>query len=120
MLIGHGGNIYDLARRLGCAPAEIVDMSSNVNPLGPPPGLQAYLRDNLHVITALPEVDSNSLVRSFAERYDIDSKLVLAGNGSTQFIYSIPQALESKRALILGPTYADYADACRMHHIDFE
>jgi len=31
---GHGGNIYDLARRLGCEPFEIIDMSSNVKPLG--------------------------------------------------------------------------------------
>ncbi len=120
MIRGHGGNIYDIARRLGCAPSEIVDMSSNVNPLGPPPGLETYLKENLNVITALPEADSNLLVHSFAERYGVDSEFVLAGNGSTQFIYSIPQSLATKRALILGPTYADYADACSMHNIDFE
>jgi threonine-phosphate decarboxylase len=28
--------------------------------------------------------------------------------------------LGPKRALILGPTYADYADACSMHNIHFE
>jgi hypothetical protein len=32
MLIGHGGNIYALAQRLECAPSDIIDMSSNVNP----------------------------------------------------------------------------------------
>ena len=53
MINGHGGNIYDIARRLGCAPSEIVDMSSNVNPLGLPPGLTAYLKENLNVITVL-------------------------------------------------------------------
>jgi threonine-phosphate decarboxylase len=46
--------------------------------------------------------------------------MVLAGNGSTQFIYSIPLALGTKSALIIGPTYADYADACSMHKIHFE
>ena len=120
MLNGHGGNIYDVARRLGCAPSEIIDMSSNVNPLGPPPGLVKYLKENLNVITALPEVDSNLLVRSFADRYGVDPATVLAGNGSTQFIYSIPLALKTKKAMILGPTYADYADACRMHASRFE
>ena len=120
MIDGHGGNIYDMARRLGCAPSDIVDMSSNVNPLGPPPGLKDCLIENLNVITALPEVDSNLLVRCFAERYGVDYESVLAGNGSTQFIYSIPKGLATKRALILGPTYADYADACRMYDIDFE
>ena len=120
MLNGHGGNIYDVAHRLGCAPADIIDMSSNVNPLGPPPGLETFLKGNLNVITALPDVDSNLLVHSFAERYGVDPALVLAGNGSTQFIYSIPRSLGIKRALILGPTYADYADACSMYHIHFE
>lgn len=120
MLTGHGGNIYDIAHRLGCASSEIIDMSSNVNPLGPPPGLVDFLKENLNVITALPEVDSNLLVHSFANRYGVDPATVLAGNGSTQFIYSIPLALGTKRALILGPTYADYADACIMHNIHFE
>ena len=120
MLNGHGGNIYDIAHRLGCAPSEIIDMSSNVNPLGPPPGLVNFLKENLNVITALPEVDSNLVVLSFADRYGVDPATVLAGNGSTQFIYSIPLALKTKRALILAPTYADYADACSMHNIPFE
>lgn len=120
MIIGHGGNIYDIANRLGCEPSEIIDMSSNVNPLGPPPGLVAFLQENLNVITALPEVDSKLLVHSFAGRYGVDPACVLAGNGSTQFIYSIPLALETQSALILGPTYADYADACSMHNIQFQ
>jgi threonine-phosphate decarboxylase len=120
MLNGHGGNIYDIAHRLGCLPSDIIDMSSNVNPLGPPPGLLEFLKDNLTIITALPEVDSNLLVSSFANRYGIDPATVLAGNGSTQFIYAIPPALGTKRALILGPTYADYADACRLHNIHFD
>ncbi len=120
MLNGHGGNIYDIAHRLGCAPSEIIDMSSNVNPLGPPPGLVNFLKENLNAITALPEVDSNLLVLSFADRYCVDPATVLAGNGSTQFIYTIPLALATKRALIIGPTYADYADACRMHNIPCE
>ena len=33
MIQGHGGNIFDLARQLGCAPEEIIDMSSNVKGL---------------------------------------------------------------------------------------
>jgi len=78
MLNGHGGNIYDIAHRLGCIPSEIIDMSSNVNPLGPPPGLVNFLKQNLNVITALPEVDSSLLVLSFANRCGVDPATVLA------------------------------------------
>lgn len=119
MIDGHGGNIYKLAARLGCTPDEIIDMSSNVNPLGTMPGLVTFLKDNIQAIGRLPEADSGTSVNAFAVRYDLDPDLVLAGNGTTQFIYSIPQALNTKKALILGPTYADYADACKMHNAGY-
>ncbi len=119
MINGHGGNIYDLAKKTGCLPSEIIDMSSNVNPVGPVPGLMTFLKKNILSITALPEVDSKKAVDAFAVRYDVDPRLVLSANGTTQFIYSMPKALETKKALIFGPTYADYADACIMHDVDF-
>ncbi len=119
MIDGHGGNIYKLAARLACAPDEIIDMSSNVNPLGTMPGLVTFLKDNIKAIGKLPEADSITSVNAFAVRYDLDPDLVLAGNGTTQFIYSIPQSLNTKKALILGPTYADYADACKMHNAGY-
>ena len=120
MLNGHGGNIYALAQRLECAPSDIIDMSSNVNPLDPLPGLVEYIVDNISAITALPQVDAKSAAQSFAARYSINPEHVIAGNGTTQFIYAIPQVLETKRALILGPTYADYADACSMHNVRYD
>ena len=96
MIKGHGGNIFEVAQRLGCAPTDIYDMSSNVNPLGPPPGLVTSLIENIHTINALPEVDAGKAVRAFADRYDVDPDLVLAGNGTTQFIYSIPRYFKPK------------------------
>ncbi len=117
MLGGHGGNIYEMARRLGCAPSEVIDMSSNINPLGPPPGLVNYLEKNIDTITNLPEVDSKEITKIFAERFDLNPECILAGNGTTQFIFLTPRVLETKGALVLGPTYADYADACRMHNV---
>lgn len=120
MLNGHGGNIYELAQRLECAPSDIIDMSSNVNPLAPLPGLVKFIIKNIHSISALPEVDAKSAAQAFAARYNINPEHVIAGNGTTQFIYAIPQVLGTKRALILGPTYADYADACRMHNVQYD
>ena len=120
MLNGHGGNIYETARRLGCNPADISDMSTNVNPLGPPPGLMPYLKDHLEAATVLPEVDSRNTAACFADFLQIDPRRILAGNGSTQFIYTVPQVFKTKKALIVGPTYSDYQDACRLYKIDPE
>jgi len=117
MLKGHGGNSLELAEQLACSPQEIIDMSSNINPLGPPPGLVFYLRDHIDVIGTFPEVDSSDITGHFAEQNRIDSNRVLAGNGTTQFIYALPQALAIKSALIAAPTYSDYADACRLNNV---
>jgi threonine-phosphate decarboxylase len=119
VICGHGGNIYELAQRLGCLPSDIIDMSSNVNPLGPPPGVTEFLKENISAMIALPEADAGKAVCAFANCYGIDPKYVLAGNGTTQFIYAIPKAIDTKKALIVGPTYSDYADACAMHDIAY-
>lgn len=117
MLTGHGGNSIELARHLGCSPQEIIDMSSNINPLGPPPGLTEYLKDRIDAIGTFPEVDSREIIEDFAAHCGIAFNRVLAGNGTTQFIYALPQALGITKALIAGPTYSDYADACRLNKV---
>jgi threonine-phosphate decarboxylase len=68
---------------------------------------------------ALPEADAAGCCRAFARRHGIDEQWVMAGNGSTQFIYALPRALKARRALIAGPTYADYADACSASGVSF-
>lgn len=120
MIKGHGGNIYALAQRLGCLPSDIIDMSSNVNPLGPPPGLLAFLTENIGSVIALPEADAREAVAAFAKRHHIGPEHILAGNGTTEFIYALPRALETRYACILAPTYSDYADACHIHRVPCE
>lgn len=117
MIQGHGGNIYAAARDLNCRLDEIVDMSSNINPLGMPPGLLKHLQMHLSGAGVLPEADARRSVRQMARLLDVDARCLLAGNGTTQFIYNACPALDSRNVLIVGPTYADYADACRMYNI---
>jgi threonine-phosphate decarboxylase len=120
VIAGHGGNIYELARRLGCSPSEIVDVSSNVNPLGPPPGLCEFLAGSMTAITVLPEVDNHELIRRFAGYAGLPAERMLAAGGTTQFIYTLARVLPEKQALILGPTYSDYADGCRVNGLQPE
>ncbi len=117
MITGHGGDIYALARELGCDPFDIADMSSNVNPLGPPPELMQHLTARLNRIKALPEADAGRMQRQFAAHCDLPADQVLADNGTTQMIYDLPRALDMREALIVGPTYADYADGCRQNGV---
>ena len=115
MIIGHGGNTAGLAEELGCSPDEITDMSANLNPLGPPERIKTVILENLSAIHRLPEPDAGAMKRGFARFHNIDPDTVIAGSGTTWFIYTLPRALDAKQVVILGPTYADYADACAMH-----
>ncbi len=118
MIIGHGGNKQELADRIGCPVEEIIDMSSNLNPLGPPPEILNLIQENLSSLHALPEADALTMRKGFADFYGLDVGQVLAGNGTTWFIYALPKALNCKKVLISGPTYSDYNDACDMHQVE--
>ncbi len=117
MIHGHGGDVFAIAASIGCQPEDIVDFSSNMNPLGPPAELVRHLEESLHRITFLPDPGARPAIEAFAAYHAIPREEVIAGNGTTQLIYALPLILSSTRALIVSPTYSDYADACRMHRV---
>ncbi len=119
MIIVHGGNKCAFARKIGCAAEEIIDLSSNINPLGHMPELIRHLESKLSYISMLPEPDAKSIIEKFSSFYKITSKKVLVENGTSQFIHFLPMALKSKKTLILGPSYADYKNACFMYNLPF-
>ncbi|MGV1098449.1 pyridoxal phosphate-dependent aminotransferase [Thiovibrio sp. JS02] len=104
----HGGDIIAMARQLNCKVADLIDMSSNLTPLGMVPGLREALVARLEEIAYLPESGSETLAALFAEKHGLAPSQVLVGNGTTEFIYAVPAGLACKRALIVTPTYGDY------------
>ena len=114
MLIGHGGNVYRAARAIGCSPEEILDFSSNVNPLPLKDEFLRYLERHLYSIQYLPEPDSRELREKLASRYGISYENILIGPGTTQWIYDLPIILDIGRVVIPIPTYADYEDAAHL------
>ncbi len=111
MLQGHGGAVRLWAQKWGLDPQKITDHSSNVSPLPPPEGLYDLLRAHLHQIEGLPEVDSASLREHLAAKWGLSPEQILPSSGTTEWIFALPRILRPQRVLILGPTYADYADA---------
>lgn len=108
----HGGNIIATAKYLGCEVADLIDMSSNLTPLGMVPGLKEALVEGLAEIAYLPETDSETLRQVFSRKYGVAEDEVLVGNGTTEFIFALPRAFAWKRAIIVNPTYSDYRLAC--------
>ena len=115
MLFGHGGNIYDAAREIGCDPGAILDFSSNVSPLPLKRPFLDFLVDRLPTIQVLPEPDSQTLRETLSERTGLGPQNFLVGNGTTEWIFNIPAVLPGiGRVVIPIPTYSDYEDAARL------
>lgn len=115
MMHGHGGSRHEAAIRLGCAVETLTDLSGNLNPAGPPAGLLRHLSGNMGSVVMLPDSDTTRVASSIGNLFDINTDSILVGNGTTQFIHTLPLVLGIRRALVVTPTYADYRDACRLH-----
>ncbi|WP_022854318.1 threonine-phosphate decarboxylase CobD [Thermodesulfatator atlanticus] len=120
MLLGHGGEIYHLARELGIPAEKIADHSSNISPLPPPQGLYSILEQHLTEIEHLPEVDSFSLRNKLAEHFGHDPDEFLPTSGTTEWIFALPRIFSPEKVIVLGPTYSDYADAAKIANIKVE
>jgi threonine-phosphate decarboxylase len=111
---GHGGRIFEISERLRANWADIVDFSVNLNPMGPPPELEGFLMAAAAAVAQYPEPWSRALAAALGESNGIDPSLVMPGAGSTPLIYLIPRLLSPKRAVIIGPAFAEYGQALKV------
>jgi threonine-phosphate decarboxylase len=109
----HGGNIYEAAKRYGLKEEEILDFSSNINPLGISKKALKGLRDNLKHIVRYPDSNSTKLREAIGRYHSINPENILVGNGATALINHIPRVLKPKRVLMPVPTFSEYASACK-------
>ncbi|MFQ5428271.1 MAG: threonine-phosphate decarboxylase CobD [Thermodesulfobacteriota bacterium] len=114
MKIEHGGDIWGASQETGQRPGDLVDFSSSINPEGPAPAAREAIMeliDNERLLAAYPDPCSKALHKALGSYLGIKEESILAGNGSTQFIYLIPEVLRPGRALIVEPAFSEYAPA---------
>jgi threonine-phosphate decarboxylase len=111
-LRGHGGNIYERARKNGFSPDQVIDFSASINPRGMPRKAIDELKNHIGLVPHYPEPYSESLSSAIAVHLRVDAGSVLCGNGSTELIYLVPRILKPKRVLIIAPSFSEYERAC--------
>jgi threonine-phosphate decarboxylase len=96
----------------------VLDFSACLNPLGPPASVLAALRAALagsgragSGIASYPDPDCTALRSRLASMHGVAPGQVVAGNGSSELLQAIPQAVRPRRAAILEPTYTEYLRA---------
>ena len=109
----HGGISAAEAAAYGRSIDQILDFSVSTNPLGPSPQALAALQ---RIDPArYPDDAATELRRELAAREGLPEDRFLVGNGSSELIWLAALAFlePGDRALIVGPTYGEYARAVR-------
>ena len=110
----HGSITPSELRELGISINDVIDFSSNINPIG----TSARLRDVIANadISRYPDPDCLELREALAKETGVDSSMVIIGNGSTELIHLIARAFlaGTGAAVIMSPTYGEYENACRL------
>lgn len=110
--IQHGGDLASLAVQAQCESSRILDLSVNLNPLGPPFGAFEEYFKSFEELRQYPEPRAASLVTLLGKIYRRPGSEIVAGNGSNELIRLLPQALKPRRAVIVTPGYLEYIRAC--------
>lgn len=110
----HGGDIYSVKKQTGRE--DILDFSSNVNPLGLPKAVREAVLRSLDECVNYPDPFCRDLVAALAEFEKIDPQYILAANGAAEIIFRLVLALKPQKALLFAPTFSDYEKA--LHTVD--
>lgn len=108
MINGHGDDAYKYKDiRL--------NFSSNVYNDFDHEDLFCYLANKLDNVVNYPEPAPQSLESEIAMMLGLKPEEVMVTNGATEGIYLIAQTFRNAKSTIMQPTFAEYADACRLH-----
>lgn len=110
-LYAHGGNIYEIRHRRG---SDILDFSANINPLGIPLQVRKLLRKGISVLEHYPDAQAHRLKVALSRYWKVKEENVLVGNGSTELIYLILNALRPAAVTIPVPSFTEYERAARI------
>ncbi|WP_241236167.1 threonine-phosphate decarboxylase CobD [Brevibacillus marinus] len=110
---GHGGDVWSAQEMFNISPADLVDYSANINPLGPPPGLADELIRRMPEIARYPDPTSRRLRAKLADKLGVKPEQILVGNGAAECIQLAVDSLRVRRVGIIHPTFSEYEAAAR-------
>ncbi len=114
----HGGNRAWGAAVAGCSPAEILDFSASLNPLGPPGSVLQALGRALSasdpvVISRYPDPEYRDLRACLAKHWAVDPDWVFVGNGAAELLTWAARDAQGREVWLPQPAFGDYERALR-------
>jgi threonine-phosphate decarboxylase len=93
----------------------LLDFSTNLNPLGPPAWLPEQLMNALGGVQRYPDPTYRQAREAIAEAEGVTPDAVLLTNGGAEAIFLAAALHANLQAVIVQPTFSEYARACRLH-----
>jgi len=91
----------------------LIDFSSNINPLGPPNGLNKALIDSFQTLTAYPDIKYRKLKLSICKYLNCEKDNILVGNGAVEIINNF--IIPAKSVTIMTPSFSEYEKRAIVH-----
>ncbi len=97
--------------------SDILDFSSNINPIGTSPLIRKTIQNQLNTIQIYPDPESTQLRKNLQNYTKIPYSQIVVGNGATEIIYNFCQAFLSNKTpvLIPIPTFGEYESAAKLN-----
>ncbi len=105
----HGSDLEKIANYYHLDKEKIVLFGANVNPLGLSDQVKKDLAEHLDIISSYPDRNYTDLKKAISEYTGTQPEHIVVGNGSTELISLLINQRAPKKALLLGPTYSEYA-----------
>lgn len=90
---------------------DLLDFSVNTNLLGVPAAVSDGLLQIRDAVSGYPDPGCSFLTKLLAEKHHVPENTVLFGNGADDLLYRLAFAGKPKKAMIIEPTYEEYARA---------
>lgn len=104
----HGANLFELSKSYGFSKDEIMDFSSNINPLGSSSIARQRLRENVDMASIYPDPEYKDLKNSISSYCNSSQENIILGSGATELISSFISFVTPKNAVLISPAYSEY------------
>lgn len=99
----HGGDVYSEGILKG---RELIDYSSNINPLGVPKSFKDNIDKAVDALVRYPDIQYRELKEKLEEYLNVDKENFILGNGAAEVIDTAVSLMN--KIIIIAPAFAEY------------
>ncbi len=103
----HGGDIYTYAKERAISASDVIDLSSNINPLS------IKLDFDTLDVKAYPDIRYDRLRKELSKKYGVKKREIALFSGASAAIFSLIRGAR-KDVTLFAPLYGEYKRACEL------